>query len=121
MDKTPPHATTGTVTVPVAKPVPAPKVAAAKPAAPASVAPAEAPASGGTIQLGAFSTEAKANAAWKSLSARFGFLAPLTKMVQPVKTDGGTLYRLRATAGGQAGAICGKLKVAGETCARIGS
>ena len=78
-------------------------------------------ATGGTIQLGAFSSEAKANAAWKTLSGRFAFLAPLAKSVIPVKTDSATLYRLRATAAGQAATICGKLKVAGETCARIGN
>ena len=72
---------------------------------------------GGLIQLGAFSSEAKANQAWKTMAARFAYLKPLTSSVTPVKSGGGTLYRLRASAGGDAETICGKLKVAGETCA----
>ena len=93
-----------------AKPVPV-KLAAA-PAAPVEVAPSGA----GTIQLGAFSSEAKANAAWKSLSGRFSFLGGLASSVTPVASGGGTLYRLRAGAGGDAKGVCAKLRVAGESC-----
>jgi outer membrane biosynthesis protein TonB len=114
------------------KPTPAP--AAAKPApAPAPVKPAPAPApaktetaaapasgGGGQIQLGAFSSEAKANDAWKSLSGRFSYLAPFAKSVVPVQAGGKTVYRLRASAGGQASATCSKLKVAGEACVVVG-
>jgi len=114
-----------------ARATPPAEVAAAKPApiapapvAPARVAPAAVPEakslSGGVIQLGAFSSPAKANEAWKSLSGRFGYLKPLTSAVTPVSSGGKTLYRLRASAGGQAGTVCGKLKVAGETCAVVG-
>ncbi|SFR77938.1 SPOR domain-containing protein [Sphingomonas jatrophae] len=102
---------------------PAPVPAAPKAAAPAPVAaPAkpQAPVTGGTIQLGAFGSEAKANAAWKTMSKRFGFLAGLTPTVTPVAVGEKTFYRLRVAAGAQAGTICGKLTVAGETCARIG-
>ena len=44
--------------------------------------------------------------------------APLGKSVQPVATGGRTLYRLRVNAGSanQAADICGRLRVAGETC-----
>ena len=61
--------------------------AAAPPrAAPAPVAAA--PASGGTtLQLGAFSSAAKAEQAWKSLSTRFAYLAPLNKRIEPVERD----------------------------------
>jgi len=114
-------------------PTPAPKAApAARQSAPALVKPAPAkpaPAvspepivevaatgSGGTIQLGAFSSEAKANAAWKSLSGRFSFLGGLTSSVLPVKSGDNTLYRLRAGANGDAKGICAKLRVAGESC-----
>ena len=98
-----------------AKPKPAQPVAApvAVPA-PAAVSP-EAPG-GAAIQLGAFSSEAKANAAWKSLSGRFSFLAGLSSSVTPVTTAGGTLYRLRAGAGAEASKLCARLKVAGESC-----
>ncbi|WCT73418.1 SPOR domain-containing protein [Sphingomonas naphthae] len=97
---------------------------AARPvAAPAAPAAAPAPAAlsgGGTVQLGAFSTQAKAQAAWKSLSGRFPFLTPLGSSVLEVKTGTQTLYRLRAAAGGEAQSICQRLKVAGETCSVVG-
>jgi hypothetical protein len=76
-------------------------------------------ASGGSlVQLGAYPTEAVANAAWTGFSKRFGYLAPLGKSVQPVASGGRTLYRLRVNAGSanQAADICGRLKVAGESC-----
>ena len=74
--------------------------------------------SGPMVQLGAYPTEAAANAAWNRSSKRFAYLAPLAKSVQPVATGGRTLYRLRVDAGGgnQAADICGRLRVAGETC-----
>lgn len=103
------------VAPPVAKPVPP------KPK-PVMAAPEPAPASssgGSTVQLGAFSTEAKANAAWKTLSARFSFLAGLTQSVAPVTAGDKTLYRLRAS-GGAAKDICAKLRTAGESCTVIG-
>lgn len=90
---------------PADKPAPAPK--------PAEPAPA---ASGGaTIQLGAFSSPAAANAAWKALSGRFTYLAPMGHSVTPVANDGKTLYRLRAS-GPDAANLCGRLRVAGESC-----
>jgi len=84
------------------------------PAAPA--APAAPPSAGGsTIQLGALASEAKAKQVWKSLSSRFGFLAPLNMSITPVKVGDNTLYRLRAS-GGDARRLCAQLKVAGESC-----
>jgi cell division septation protein DedD len=57
-----------------------------------------APASGnGAIQLGAFDTEADANAAWKALSGRFAYLAPLNHGVMTAEVGGRTFYRLRAS------------------------
>ena len=76
-------------------------------------------ASGGSlVQLGAYPTEAAANAAWTGFSKRFAYLASLGKSVQPVTTGGRTLYRLRVNAGSanQAADVCGRLKVAGEGC-----
>jgi hypothetical protein len=76
-------------------------------------------ASGGSlVQLGAYPSEASANAAWTNFSKRFGYVASLGKSVQPVATGGRTLYRLRVNAGSanQAADICGRLRVAGETC-----
>jgi cell division septation protein DedD len=96
-----------------AKPKPLPVKPAAVPE-PAPVAPEV--AGGAAIQLGAFSSEAKANAAWKSLSGRFAFLSGLSSSVTPVTTDSGTLYRLRASAGSEASKLCARLKIAGESC-----
>ena len=112
---------------PVAKaPAPAPtpvaKAPAPKPApAPAPVRQAQAPApaaSGASVQLGAFSTSSGANNAWKALSGRFKYLAPLTHNVTTVTAGGKTLYRLRAS-GPNADNLCGRLRVAGESCVSI--
>ena len=115
------------VVVPLPKtgeaPAAPPKVAIVQPKAPVAAKPetqAAATASGPQVQLGAFGSEAKANAAWKALSTRFSFLAPLEKTVTQATVGSGTVYRLRASAGGQAKSICAKLKVAGESCAIIG-
>jgi len=75
-------------------------------------------ARGGTLQLGAFSSQASANSAWKALSDRFRYLEPLTHSVIPVQSGGRTLYRLRASGLGAAD-ICRRLQVAGETCVRV--
>jgi cell division septation protein DedD len=96
-----------------AKPAPKPK-----PAPVAASTPSE-PANGSTVQLGAFSSQAKANAAWKTLSGRFSFLSGLTQSVVPVQSGDKTLYRLRAS-GGNGADICKRLKVAGESCSIIG-
>jgi cell division septation protein DedD len=111
---------------PPAKTAPAPAKAAPapapKPAAPAQQAAAEpaGPIAGGTIQLGALPSEAAANAAWKSLSGRYAYLASLNHSVVKADVNGKTYYRLRAAAGGQASSVCSKLKVAGEACAVVG-
>lgn len=117
--------------VPEAPVTPAPKQTAepvagaqrsAQNAAPAPVAPAPkatapaAPAAGGaTVQLGAFSSQAAATSAWKALSGRFKYLEPLTHSVTPTTSGGKTLYRLRASGPG-ASNLCGRLRVAGESC-----
>jgi outer membrane biosynthesis protein TonB len=106
------------------QPAPAKVEAAPKPAPAktetetASAAPA-ATGKAGSIQLGAFSSEAKANEAWKSLSGRFGYLGALNKSVMSVSSNGKTVYRLRASGAG-ASSVCSKLKVAGETCLVVG-
>ena len=111
---------------PVAAPPKAPQqTAAAQPKqAPAPAAPAPkqapaAPAAGGvTVQLGAFSSNASAESAWKALSGRFKYLAPLSHSVTSVTVGGKTLYRLRAS-GSDAANLCGRLRVAGESCERV--
>jgi cell division protein FtsN len=87
--------------------------------APAAKADAPAPAAGGaTIQLGAFPSAASAEKAWKALSGRFAYLAPLSHSVVSANVNGKTYYRLRASGPGAAG-ICGRLKVAGEQCLKV--
>lgn len=111
----PPAAKAPPAPVAAAPAAPAPKPVVKTPVA-APPAPAPAPAAGGaTIQLGAFSSQAKANAAWKALSGRFGYLSPLNSSVTTVTAGGRTLYRLRASGPG-ATDICGRLRVAGEQC-----
>lgn len=119
-----PAATAAKPTVEQALPKQVVKTAPVKPAAaapaPISTPQERAPASGGSmVQLGAFSSQAKANAAWKNLSGRFSFLSGLTQSVVPVQSGDKTLYRLRAS-GGNAGDICRRLKTAGESCSVIG-
>ena len=48
----------------------------------------------------------------------FGLGGHRLVVVQPVAANGKTLYRLRVNAGGanQAADICGRLRVAGESC-----
>ena len=103
-------------------PAPAPEAPAVKAAPapkPAAPAPAAAPAgTGGSIQLGAFSSQAGAQNAWKALSGRFKYLAPLSQSVTSTTVGGKTLYRLRASGPG-AKDLCGRLRVAGESCVAV--
>lgn len=88
-------------------------------AIPSALPSAGASASGGAlVQLGSFPDEASANTAWGKTSKKLAFLAPLGKSVQAAQVNGRTVYRLRVNAGsaGQASAVCGKLKAAGEAC-----
>lgn len=75
-------------------------------------------AGGAIVQLGSFPTTAAANAAWKQLSGRFGYLAGLGQSVEAAEVNGRTVQRLRVNTGSNAQAreVCGKLKVAGEAC-----
>jgi hypothetical protein len=100
----------------------APKPAPATPTKPAPAKPAPAPAAsgqgGGSIQLGAFSSQAAAEKTWKALSGRFSYVAPLSHNIVSVTSGGRTLYRLRAGGAGAAD-VCGRLRVAGESCVTI--
>lgn len=69
----------------------------------------------GTVQLGAFSSEEKANAAWVQLSGRHGLSG---KKIIAVEQGGKTLYRLRAASADTA-ATCTKLKAAGDACSPV--
>lgn len=88
--------------------------------APAATAAAAAtPATGGgTIQLGAFASEATAARAWDGLKGRFAFLAPVNRSIVSATVNGRTVYRLQAAAGSASAArdFCNRLRVAGENC-----
>lgn len=73
---------------------------------------------GSLVQLGAFPSEAAANGAWSAMAKRFSYVATLGKSVQTAEVNGRKVYRLRVNAGsaGAASDVCGRLKVAGETC-----
>lgn len=75
-------------------------------------------AGGGKIQLGAYGSQSMARDAWGRMSKRFPYLEPLGTSIEQAEVGGTTLYRLRAFAGSvaQAQALCGRLKVAGESC-----
>lgn len=82
-------------------------------------APVPGAASGGAlVQLGAFPSEAAANDAWSAIAKRFGYVATLGKSVQLAEVNGRKVYRLRVNAGSANAAadVCGRLKVAGESC-----
>src|SRR3546814_21013283 len=68
------------------------------------------------IQLGAYGNQAFAKDAWKRLSKRFTYLEPLPMSIEQAEVGGSTVYRLRAAAGGPASTLCGKPKVAGQSC-----
>ena len=123
-----PPSTPATPANPVAASMPKVLEALQSGTAPPASAPAKSPstsaaaASGGqTLQLGAFSSEGRARAAFQQLSGRFSYLAGLEPLILPVASEGRTLYRLRTTAGSAAAAedICGRLKVAGEACSVV--
>jgi outer membrane biosynthesis protein TonB len=109
-------------------PAPVQKVAAAPPApkAPPPVqktepAPAPKAASGGAVvQIGAVSSTALADKAWKdAVAAAPGLGAGKGKSVEKIERNGGTLYRTAVTgfaSRADAQAFCAKLQAAGKSC-----
>ena len=70
------------------------------------------------VQVGAFSTNALAEAAWSKLAGQHDALKGLNHRVVEGKADIGTVYRLQALAGdmGAANALCGRLQAGGLKC-----
>lgn len=102
---------------------PAAKPSATSPAAPAAVGAASAPTaptSGGGVgvQIGAFSTNAAAEAAWGKLAGAHAPLTGLSHRVVEGKADMATVFRLQAVAGdlAAANALCSKLQAGGLKC-----
>lgn len=75
-------------------------------------------ANGVLVQLGAYSSEAKANSGWSTLSGRFDYIKALPNKIASAKVEGATVYRLSAVAPDAATAqsVCNKLKSAGQSC-----
>lgn len=100
-----------------AAPVAAAPSQAPAPAASGSAAPA---ASGGVgVQVGAFSSQASAEAGWSKLVAQAnGALSGVSHRVVAGTADNGTIYRLQAVQPDRASAagLCGRLKAAGISC-----
>ena len=118
-----PAATLAGSAAPVAKPAapaaPAPAGPAASSAAhTAPAAAAAAPASGVGVQIGAFSTNAGAEAAWGKLASAHAPLSGLPHRVIEGKADMATVFRLQAVESdvASANALCGKLQTGGLKC-----
>ena len=95
---------------------PTPAIKAPAPAASASVAPAA--ATGGVgVQVGAYSTRAKAEEGWTRLAANPALSGVRHRVVEG-QADIGTVYRLQAVAADReaAFALCSRLKAAGIAC-----
>lgn len=96
------------------------KLAAPAPARPVVTAPAPAPAAGGAgmIQLGAYGSQATADAAWATLGRKIAGLGGLAKSVAAANVNGSTVYRLRASTGSAqaAAAMCAKVSATGSPC-----
>ncbi|MEO0030923.1 MAG: hypothetical protein RIS94_681 [Pseudomonadota bacterium] len=111
-----PQATIAGGTAPAPAPAPAAKPSAS--ASAAAAAPAPAAAGGVGVQIGAFSSNAAAEAAWSKLSVAHESLKGLSHRVVEGKADIGTVYRLQALSADVASAntLCTGLQSAGLKC-----
>ena len=79
---------------------------------------------GRVIQLGAFSTPARANYAYSARVARYPLLGQMPRVVVPIitKPDGRVLYALRlgTTSRQQSKIVCRNLRASGDHCLVIG-
>lgn len=77
-----------------------------------------APVAGYRVQLGAFSSVAKAEAEWARVRGRFPELQSLEPRITAAQTRAGRLFRLQAGVPGAAEAarLCDTLKGSGQAC-----
>jgi cell division protein FtsN len=70
------------------------------------------------VQVGAYSSRAKAEADWNRMSGRVSALSGLSHRIVEGQADIGKVYRLQAVASdaAAANALCNKLKAAGQNC-----
>lgn len=104
-----------------AAPVAAPsgKAATGPAPAPAATAPTAGGASGGaSVQVGAYSSRASAEAGWNKLVRRTSALQGVSHRIEEGTADIGTVYRLQAVPGDAAAAkrLCDTLKGQGIAC-----
>lgn len=100
-----------------AEPAPVPSATVAVPKPTASASPAA--SAGVGVQVGAYSSQASADAGWARLVAAHGsILSGLNHRVVVGRADIGTVYRLQAVVGDAASAqaLCTRLKSAGVAC-----
>lgn len=103
-------------------PAPAATASGAVPRSAAAAAPAPpvaaAAAGGHRVQLGAFSSEAKAREAWQAAVGRFAALRELSPQVSATTRGSARLYRLQATLRSEAEAreLCRRLQAGGQAC-----
>jgi hypothetical protein len=101
-----------------------PATAAPPPAKPAPTAPPNAGDGQYSVQLGAFSTQAKAQSQWRRLNARFGARLRGTEPdIEPAKSANGRhIFRLRAKPLTEARArvLCAALRKHGQPCVIAG-
>jgi cell division septation protein DedD len=100
--------------------VPGESAVAAEPAS-APVAP-DVSSGGYAVQLGAFGSTAGADREWQRLQTRFGAqLSGLSPRVVAASTGAGELYRLQASAAGeaQARAVCDSLRAQSQACVPV--
>jgi hypothetical protein len=103
---------------PRTRPAPPPQgqaPAAQPPAQPRPQPPAQPRLTGPTIQVGAYPSAQAANREWARLTQRFPYLRSLDHAVMTHQRGGQTFYRLRA-AGGEAQAVCRRLRAARQPC-----
>jgi hypothetical protein len=94
---------------------PKPAVVAPPKVAPKPALTANAPAT--QVQLGAFSTRARAETAWGRLVAKHGFAGLTPRYISTTSGDQ-TLFRLR-TATPDAAALCARLAAGGDPCTEV--
>uniref|UniRef100_UPI001969C82E SPOR domain-containing protein n=1 Tax=Sandarakinorhabdus rubra TaxID=2672568 RepID=UPI001969C82E len=98
---------------PAVKPVAPPVPVATKPTAPAPAAKPATPATAALVQIGAFSSQAKAEEEWARVAGKGGLTG--RRIEQLTSSTGRTLWRVRGTAADPA-AACKAILAANGAC-----
>ncbi len=70
------------------------------------------------VQIGAFGSEADAQAAWNAATQRYSVLSGLDRRIVEAEVNGASVYRLQAVASGEAAAqsVCRSIRASGGDC-----